>query len=113
MKDILDKMEEHIAAIRNLQRNFDYHSRRLEHLMKTLNGVNVEKTNFNNEEVLNLNETNQLNEPKQPKQLKQPNKPKQPKQPKSTRCNSRRWFRHPFLALKQGNLSKANAPGSG
>jgi len=62
MKDILDKMEEHIAAIRNLQRNFDYHSRRLEHLMKTLNGVNVEKTNFNNEEVLNLNETNQLNE---------------------------------------------------
>ena len=29
-------MEEHIAEIRNLQRNFDYHSRRLEKLMKVL-----------------------------------------------------------------------------
>jgi hypothetical protein len=37
MKDILDKMEEHIAAIRNLQRNFDFHSKRLEKLMKSLN----------------------------------------------------------------------------
>lgn len=37
MKDILDQMEEHIAAIRNLQRNFDFHSKKLENLMKSLN----------------------------------------------------------------------------
>ena len=37
MKEILDQMEEHIAAIRNLQRNFDFHSKRLEALMKSLN----------------------------------------------------------------------------
>lgn len=37
MKDILDQMEEHIAAIRNLQRNFDFHSKRLEKLMLSLN----------------------------------------------------------------------------
>jgi len=37
MKDILDQMEEHIAAIRNLQRNFDFHSKRLEKLMTSLN----------------------------------------------------------------------------
>jgi hypothetical protein len=37
MKEILDQMEEHIAAIRNLQRNFDFHSKRLERLMKSLN----------------------------------------------------------------------------
>ncbi len=36
MKDILDQMEEHIAEIRNLQRNFDYHSKRLEALMRKL-----------------------------------------------------------------------------
>ena len=36
MKSILDKMEEHIAAIRNLQRNFDFHSKRLERLMREL-----------------------------------------------------------------------------
>ena len=36
MKDILDQMEEHIAAIRNLQRNFDFHSKRLEKLMRSL-----------------------------------------------------------------------------
>jgi len=41
MKDILDQMEEHIAAIRNLQRNFDFHSKRLEKLMKTLNDFHV------------------------------------------------------------------------
>ncbi len=38
MKEILDQMEEHIAEIRNLQRNFDFHSRRLERLMKDLTG---------------------------------------------------------------------------
>jgi len=37
MKEILDQMEEHIAAIRNLQRNFDFHSKRLEKLMLSLN----------------------------------------------------------------------------
>jgi len=37
MKSILDQMEEHIAEIRNLQRNFDFHSRRLEKLMRELN----------------------------------------------------------------------------
>jgi hypothetical protein len=36
MKTILDQMEEHIAAIRNLQRNFDFHSKRLEKLMRDL-----------------------------------------------------------------------------
>lgn len=38
MKSILDEMEEHIAAIRNLQRNFDFHSKRLERLMRELSG---------------------------------------------------------------------------
>jgi len=42
MKDILDQMEEHIAAIRNLQRNFDFHSKRLEKLMKNLNDLGME-----------------------------------------------------------------------
>jgi hypothetical protein len=42
MKDILDQMEEHIAAIRNLQRNFDFHSKRLEKLMKSLNNWHLE-----------------------------------------------------------------------
>jgi hypothetical protein len=36
MKTILDQMEEHIAEIRNLQRNFDFHSKKLEKLMKAL-----------------------------------------------------------------------------
>ena len=36
MRSILDQMEEHIAAIRNLQRNFDFHSKRLEKLMRDL-----------------------------------------------------------------------------
>ena len=60
MKDILDKMEEHIAAIRNLQRNFDYHSRRLENLMKTLNDLQLKNTNNKNEEMLNSNDPKQL-----------------------------------------------------
>jgi len=42
MKDILDQMEEHIAAIRNLQRNFDFHSRILEKLMVSLNNWHIE-----------------------------------------------------------------------
>lgn len=43
MKEILDQMEEHIAAIRNLQRNFDFHSKRLERLMKSLNDHHQER----------------------------------------------------------------------
>jgi hypothetical protein len=42
MKDILDQMEEHIAAIRNLQRNFDFHSKRLEKLMLSLSSQHFE-----------------------------------------------------------------------
>lgn len=42
MKEILDQMEEHIAAIRNFQRNFHYHSKRLEKLMKNLNEWHLE-----------------------------------------------------------------------
>jgi hypothetical protein len=70
MKEILDKMEEHIAAIRNIQRNFDYHSRRLENLMKTLSALNPGNTTTNNAEIMNLdqhnrtNELTQFNEPK-------------------------------------------------
>ncbi|MGQ9509924.1 MAG: hypothetical protein ACUVTN_11105 [Thermodesulfobacteriota bacterium] len=51
MKEILDQMEEHIAAIRNLQRNFDYHSRRLEKLMLTLNNRYGQNSQLNDEEV--------------------------------------------------------------
>ena len=42
MKSILDQMEEHIAAIRNLQRNFDFHSKRLEKLMRELKENHLE-----------------------------------------------------------------------
>jgi hypothetical protein len=42
MKTILDQMEEHIAAIRNLQRNFDFHSKRLEKLMLHLSNRHFE-----------------------------------------------------------------------
>ena len=42
MKDILDQMEEQIAAIRNLQRNFDFHSKKLEKLMKSLNDYHLD-----------------------------------------------------------------------
>jgi hypothetical protein len=48
MKDILDQMEEHIAAIRNLQRNFDFHSKRLERLMKSLNERHPENNSDEN-----------------------------------------------------------------
>jgi len=51
MKDILDQMEEHIAAIRNLQRNFDYHSKRLEKLMLTLNNRYGRNNQFNEGET--------------------------------------------------------------
>ena len=53
MKDILDQMEEHIAAIRNLQRNFDFHSKRLEKLMLHLTNRHVETQQGNNvDEIL-------------------------------------------------------------
>ena len=42
-KEILGRMEEDIAAIRNLQRNFDFYSRRLETLMKKLNDYHLER----------------------------------------------------------------------
>ncbi len=45
-------MEEHIAAIRNLQRNFDFHSKRLEKLMRELK-----------ENHLPENKSNSLEEP--------------------------------------------------
>jgi len=47
MKSILDQMEEHIAAIRNLQRNFDFHSKRLERLMRELNENHLERNSNN------------------------------------------------------------------
>lgn len=50
MKDILDQMEEHIAAIRNLQRNFDFHSKRLEKLMLSLNERHQENNENDNPE---------------------------------------------------------------
>ena len=54
MKSILDKMEEHIAAIRNLQRNFDFHSKRLEKLMRELNEnhLNGNSSNPTEEQLL-------------------------------------------------------------
>jgi hypothetical protein len=47
MKNILDQMEEHIAAIRNLQRNFDFHSKILEKLMISLNNWHLENNQDN------------------------------------------------------------------
>jgi hypothetical protein len=53
MKDILDQMEEHIAAIRNLQRNFDFHSKRLEKLMLHLTNRHLETQQGNDaDEIL-------------------------------------------------------------
>jgi len=55
MKDILDQMEEHIAAIRNLQRNFDFHSKRLEKLMIYLHNYHLENGQGNDSESEQLN----------------------------------------------------------
>ena len=57
MKEILDQMEEHIAAIRNLQRNYDFHSKRLERLMKNLNDHHIE-----NREEENRDKSSQEND---------------------------------------------------
>ena len=54
MKEILDQMEEHIAAIRNLQRNFDFHSKRLEKLMKSLKDWYQDKTKDDSAEAIQL-----------------------------------------------------------
>ena len=48
MKIILDQMEEHIAAIRNLQRSFDFHSKILEKLMISLNDSHYEANQGSN-----------------------------------------------------------------
>ena len=55
MKDILDQMEEHIAAIRNLQRNFDFHSKRLEKLMISLHNYHLENGQNDDYEFEQLN----------------------------------------------------------
>ena len=53
MKTILDQMEEHIAAIRNLQRNFDFHSKILEKLMISLTNWHFETQQGNDgDEIL-------------------------------------------------------------
>ena len=53
MKNILDQMEEHIAAIRNLQRNFDFHSKTLEKLMISLTNWHLETQQGNDaDEIL-------------------------------------------------------------
>lgn len=58
MKEILDQMEEHIAAIRNLQRNFDFHSKRLEKLMTSLNQWHLQNGNNSNaDEILQLDKS--------------------------------------------------------
>jgi hypothetical protein len=54
MKEILDQREEHIAAIRNLQRNFDFHSKRLEKLMKSLKDWYLDKTKDDSAEAIQL-----------------------------------------------------------
>jgi DnaJ-domain-containing protein 1 len=58
MKDILEQMEEHIAAIRNLQRNFDFHSKRLEKLMKALDEFRRENCPGEKPQVQQLDDTN-------------------------------------------------------
>ena len=57
MKNILDQKEEHIAAIRNLQRNFDYHSKRLEKLMLALNHHHLKNIQHNHSEAADTNNT--------------------------------------------------------
>jgi hypothetical protein len=56
MKEILNQMEEHIAAIRNFQRNFDFHSKRLEKLMKSLNDWHLKSNGDNSTEAPQLHE---------------------------------------------------------
>jgi hypothetical protein len=56
MKEILNQMEEHIAAIRNFQRNFDFHSKRLEKLMKSLSNRYLENNRGDDADSLPLQE---------------------------------------------------------
>ncbi len=51
MKNILEQMEEHIAAIRNLQRNFDFHSKILEKLMISLTNWHLENNQDDRSEL--------------------------------------------------------------
>ena len=63
MKDILDQMEEHIAAIRNLQRSFDFHSKRLEKLMRVLSvEPNEGESEIHRQEVENTAESSMNSE---------------------------------------------------
>jgi hypothetical protein len=59
MKEILEQMEEHIAAIRNLQRNFDFHSKRLEKLMLHLQNYHLEKNRSDDSEFQQLDTKNE------------------------------------------------------
>lgn len=59
MKEILDQMEEHIAVIRNFQRNFGYHSKRLEKLMKSLNDRHLENMRDEGTETAQSRENSQ------------------------------------------------------
>jgi hypothetical protein len=54
MKTILDQMEEHIAAIRNLQRNFDFHSKILEKLMINLYNYHLDNNSTDDSENLRM-----------------------------------------------------------
>ena len=44
MKDILDELENYIAAIRDLQLTIDFHSKRLEKLMESLHNHDLESS---------------------------------------------------------------------
>ncbi|MBS3917350.1 MAG: hypothetical protein KG012_00540 [Deltaproteobacteria bacterium] len=52
MKDILDQMEEHIAAIRNLQMNFNFHSKKLEKLMRALIDIQPQNQNVDEDHTI-------------------------------------------------------------
>ncbi len=51
MKEILDQMEEHIAAIRNLQMNYDFHSKKLEKLMLNLQNYHTKENQYGDSET--------------------------------------------------------------
>lgn len=63
MKHILDQMEEHIAAIRNLQRSFDFHSKMLEKLMISLNNWQFENNQEDNVEKPGKSDAEKMQEP--------------------------------------------------
>ncbi len=63
MKNILDQMEEHIAAIRNLQRSFDYHSKILEKLMISLYNRQFENSQEDHVEKPGKSDAEKMQEP--------------------------------------------------